>query len=124
MSGLTLSLIVDTIEFINNYAIIPLTIVTFAILVYFVVYIRSNDPDVIKSKLFLRFDEFKNAFTILAFAAFVLIFHVLLIYLHNFIDMSQMLNLMVLIPNMQQLLGLVLTILLLLFAVRIFRVIK
>ena len=124
MSGLTLSLIVDTIEFINNYVIIPLTIVTFAILVYFVIYIRNNDPDVIKSKLFLRFDEFKNAFTILAFAAFILIFHVLLIYLHNFIDMSQMLNLMVLIPNMQQLLGLVLTILLLLFAVRIFRVIK
>ncbi len=78
MSGSTFTLIVDTVEFINHYVIIPLTILTFLMLVYFVVYIRKNDPDVIKSKLFLRFDEFKNAFTILAIAAFVLIFHVLL----------------------------------------------
>ncbi len=124
MSGSTFALIVDTVEFINYYVIIPLTILTFLMLVYFVVYIRKNDPDIIKSKLFLRFDEFKNAFTILAIAAFVLIFHVLLIYLHNLIDMSSMLELLVLFSNIQQLLGLALAILLLIFAYRLFKVVK
>ncbi len=124
MSGSTFTLIVDTVEFINHYVIIPLTILTFLMLVYFVVYIRKNDPDIIKSKLFLRFDEFKNAFTILAIAAFVLIFHVLLIYLHNLIDMSSMLELLVLFSNIQQLLGLALAILLLIFAYILFKVVK
>ncbi|MCL7475360.1 MAG: hypothetical protein SCH39_12735 [Methanosarcinales archaeon] len=124
MSGPTFTLIVDTVEFINHYAIIPLTILTFSMLMYFVIYIRMNDPDIIKSKLFLRFDEFKNAFTILAFAAFVLIFHVLFIYLHNIIDMSSMLELLVILSKIQQLLGLILTILLLFFASRLFKVVK
>ncbi|MDF1531135.1 MAG: hypothetical protein P1P72_02260 [ANME-2 cluster archaeon] len=124
MSGPTFTLIVDTVKFINHYAIIPLTILTFSMLMYFVIYIRMNDPDIIKSKLFLRFDEFKNAFTILAFAAFVLIFHVLFIYLHNIIDMSSMLELLVIISKIQQLLGLILTILLLFFASRLFKVVK
>jgi hypothetical protein len=93
-------------------------------LVYFVVYIRKNDPDIIKSKVFLRFDEFKNAFTILAIAAFVLIFHVLLIYLRDLIDMSSMLELLYLFYNIQQSLGLLLAILLLIFAYRLFKVVK
>ncbi|MBW6517601.1 MAG: hypothetical protein K0A89_03765 [ANME-2 cluster archaeon] len=124
MSGPTFTLIVDTVEFINHYAIIPLTILTFSMLMYFVIYIRMNDPDIIKSKLFLRSDEFKNAFTILAFAAFVLIFHVLFIYLHNLIDMSSMLDLLVILSKIQQLLGLILTILLLFFASRLFKLVK
>ncbi|MCG7848119.1 MAG: hypothetical protein MIO93_02930 [ANME-2 cluster archaeon] len=124
MSGSTFTLIVDTVEFINHYVIIPLTILTFLMLVYFVVYIRKNDPDIIKSKVFLRFDEFKNAFTILAIAAFVLIFHVLLIYLRDLIDMSSMLELLYLFYNIQQSLGLLLAILLLIFAYRLFKVVK
>ena len=66
----------------------------------------------------------KSAFTILAIAAFVLIFHVLLIYLHNLIDMSSMLELLVLFSNIQQLLGLALAILLLISAYRLFKVVK
>ncbi|MDF1557039.1 MAG: hypothetical protein P1P80_02475 [ANME-2 cluster archaeon] len=124
MADITLMLFIDTVEFINNYIIIPLTVVTFAMLVYFVIFIRKNDPDIIKSKLFLRFDEFKSAFTILAVAAFVLIFHMLLIYIGNFFDMTTMVSLLLFMSNIQQILGLILTVLLLLFAYRMFRVVK
>lgn len=124
MPGPTFSLIVEMVEFINHYIIIPLTILSFAMLVYFVIFIRTNDPDIIKSKLFLRFDEFRNAFTILAVAAFVLIFHVLLIYLHYFIDITPMLEMLVILSKLQQLLGLVLTVLLLFFAFRLIKVVK
>ncbi|MCL7414681.1 MAG: hypothetical protein M8349_01290 [ANME-2 cluster archaeon] len=124
MADITLMLFIDTVEFINYYVIIPLTVVTFAMLVYFVIFIRKNDPDIIKSKLFLRFDEFRSAFTLLAVAAFVLIFHVLLIYIGNFFDMTTMVSMLLFMSNIQQILGLILTVLLLLFAYRMFRVVK
>ncbi|MCL7412252.1 MAG: hypothetical protein M8353_01360 [ANME-2 cluster archaeon] len=124
MYGPDFAMIIDIIEFINHYIIIPLTILTFAMLVYFVIFIRRNDPDIIKSNLFLRFDEFKSAFRILAVAAFVLIFHVLLIYLHYFIDMSLLLEWLNILSNLQQLLGLLLTFLLLFFAIKLMKVVK
>jgi len=124
MLGPTFTLIVDTVEFINHYVIIPLTILTFLILVYFVVYIRKTDPDIIKSKLFLRFNKFKNAFTILAIAAFVQIFLILSIYLRNLIDMSSMLEILFLFYNIQQLLEFALTILLLVFSYKLLKVVK
>lgn len=119
-----LNLIIDAVEFINQYILIPLTIITFVLLVYFVLYIRRNDPDLIKSKIFLNFEQFISAFTILAVAAFVLIFHVILIYQYKFFDLSSSLHLQIFISKFQQLLGLVLTILLLLFAYRIFKIVK
>lgn len=78
----------------------------------------------IKSKIFLNFEQFISAFTILAVAAFVLIFHVILIYQYKFFDLSSSLHLQIFISKFQQLLGLVLTILLLLFAYRIFKIVK
>lgn len=124
MLGSTFTLIVDTVELINHSVIIPLTILTFLILVYFVIYIRKNDPDIIKSKLFLRFDEFKNAFTILAFASFIQIFLILSTYLRDLIDMSSMLEILYLFHNTQPLLDLALTLLLLFFAYRLLKVVK
>ena len=116
------SFILDSVQFINQYIILPLTLVTFILLIYFVYFLGKSDPDLIKSKIFLRFEYFKQAFIILAIAAFALVFHVILIYLHDFITILGRQSLY--ISGIQQLLGLVLTILLLLFVYKLFKTVK
>lgn len=71
----------ESVNFINQYIILPLTLVTFVLLLYFVYYLGISDPDLIKSKIFLRFNEFRKAFIILAAVGFALVFHVFFIYL-------------------------------------------
>jgi hypothetical protein len=116
------SFILDSVQFINLYIILPLTLLTFILLLYFVYFLGKLDPDLIKSKIFLRFEYFKQAFIILAIAAFALVFHVILIYLRDFITISSRQSLFIF--GIQQLLGLILAILLLLFVYRLFKTIK
>lgn len=117
--------ILNTVEFINRYVIIPLTLVTFALLVYFAFYLGKSDPDVIKSKIFLRFEEFRKAFIVLAIAAFTLVFHVIFIYLPKFSEFVTLTDPQyAFLKSFQQLLGLVLAILLLLFAYAMFKAVK
>ena len=113
---------VNSVQFINLYIIFPLTLVTFILLLYFVYFLGKSDHDLIKSKIFLRFEYFKQAFIILAIAAFALVFHVILIYLHDFITISGRQSLF--ISGIQQLLGLILAILLILFVYKLFKTIK
>jgi predicted ferric reductase len=91
---------------------------------YFVYFLGISDPDLIKSKIFLRFDEFRKAFIILAVVGFALVFHVFFIYLPKYISMDLWRTIVPWVGSLQQLLGLVLTILLLLFVYKMFRTVK
>lgn len=127
MAGLTNLFILDTIiqsvEFINQYVILPLITLSFIMILYFIVFLRRNDQDVIKSKIFLKSDEFVKAFTVLAVIALALVFHVFLIYLHHFIVIETPKTLLF-ISRIQQLLGLVVTLLLVVFAGKIYKIVR
>ena len=68
------------LELINSYVIIPISIITFSILVYMVVYIYTKNSDTIRSKIFLNYSRFRTAFSLFALFAFILIVHVALVY--------------------------------------------
>lgn len=70
----------DLLEIINAYVILPISIITFFILVYIVVYLYTKNSDTIRSRIFLNYSRFKAAFSVFVLFAFVLIIHVALIY--------------------------------------------
>lgn len=70
----------NILELINTYVILPISIITFVILVYIVVYLYSKNPDTIRSKIFLNYSRLKTAFSLFALFAFILIIHVALVY--------------------------------------------
>lgn len=61
-------------------SVIPIVILTFVLLMYVVIYLFERDPDTIRSRIFLNYHVFKKAFMMLAIFAFVLIFHVSMIF--------------------------------------------
>ncbi len=67
-------------EITNEIVILPILIITLILLVYIIIYLNKKDTDLIKARIFLKYDEFKKAFLILLLFAFLLIFHVILIY--------------------------------------------
>ena len=71
----------NVLEIINEFVVLPITIITFLLLMYVVFYLNKRDPDVVRSRIFLKYAEFKNAFVLLAAFAFVLVLHVALIYI-------------------------------------------
>ncbi len=71
----------NVLEIINEVMILPITILTFLLLIYVVFYLSKRDPDVVRSRIFLKYTEFKNAFILLAAFGFVLVLHVALIYI-------------------------------------------
>ncbi len=74
----------NVLEVVNEWFVLPITIITFILLIYVVYYLGSRDADVVRSKIFLKYAEFKKAFILLAAFAFVLVMHVALIYLPHF----------------------------------------
>jgi hypothetical protein len=66
----------NVLEVINEIVVLPIAIITFFLLMYIVIYLWKKDPDVIRSRVFLKYREFKKAFLLLAGFAFVLILHV------------------------------------------------
>jgi hypothetical protein len=106
----------NVLEFINELLVIPIAIITMVLLMYIAVYLWKKDPDIIRSRIFLKYREFKKAFVLLALFAFVLVLHVLFIYIpHIFLFYSP------LITDMQRIFGLVLVLVMLNFAYVIFR---
>ena len=71
----------NVLEIINEFVVLPITIITFLLLMYVVFYLSKRDPDVVRSRIFLKYAEFKKAFILLAAFAFVLVLHVALIYI-------------------------------------------
>lgn len=111
------------LEFINTNLVLPITIITFVLLVYIARYLTHEDPNIIKAKIFLKYDKFKNAFVLLAVFGFALIFHVLLIYNpHIFYFILHCTSSF--IYQMQRVLGLALVLILMAFVSLIFKSIK
>lgn len=109
----------NVLEVINEVVLLPITIITFFLLMYIVVYLWKKDPDVIRSRIFLKYREFKKAFLLLAVFAFVLILHVSLIYIPHFFLFSSPL-----IEDVQRAFGLILVLIMITSAYFIFRSIR
>lgn len=107
----------NVLDAVNEIIVLPLSILSFFLLMYIVVYLWKKDPDVIRSRIFLKYGQFKKAFLLLAVFAFVLIFHVLLIYTRDHFPYEYY----PLIADVQRILGLVLVIIMVSFAYYIFR---
>ncbi len=74
----------NVLEVVDESVVLPIVIITFLLLIYIVFYLSTRDPDIIRSKIFLKYAEFKKAFILLAAFAFVLVIHVALIYIPHF----------------------------------------
>jgi hypothetical protein len=64
----------------DEFVVLPFTIIAFLALSYIVVYLQKKNADVVKSRIFLHYPEFKKAFFLFALFALILVFHVALIY--------------------------------------------
>lgn len=111
------------LEVINEIVILPILLITLILLIYIITYLTNKDPDVIKSRIFLKYDEFKKAFLILLLFAFLLIFHVILIYNPYFFYF--LLNYSISFAHqLQHFFGLALSITMVIFAYLIYRITK
>lgn len=109
----------NVLEVVNEIAVLPIAIITFILLIYIVTYLWKKDPDVIRSRIFLKYCEFKKAFLPLAAFAFVLILHVSLIYVPHLFSVYSPL-----IGDVQRAFGLILALIMLAFAYFIFKSVK
>ncbi len=109
----------NVLEATNEIIILPITIITFIILICISIYLRRKDPDVIRSRIFLKFGEIKKAFILLVAFALILILHVSLIYLPRFFSFYDPL-----FDDMQQIFGLVLILILSSFVLLIYKGVK
>ena len=110
----------NVLEVINEVLVLPIAIITFFLLIYIAAYLRKKDPDVIRSRIFLKYNEIQKAFLLLIAFAFILILHVSLIYLPHFFSWDHI----PLIDDYQRICGLILVIILIAFVYIIFRSIK
>jgi|SRR5659263_134837 len=107
----------NVLEVINELLVLPIAIITFVVLIYITIYLWKKDPDVIRSRIFLKYCGIKKAFILLAAFAFVLILHVSLIYMPHFFSS----NSSFLIEDLQRILGLLLILILMAFVYFIYR---
>lgn len=109
----------NVLEVANDDLVLPIVIITFLLLTYMVSYLGGKETDIIRSKIFLRYSQFKNAFLWLAAFAFVLILHVALIDVTQlfFIDRYT-------IVVLQKFFGLLLSIIMITFVYFLYRSIK
>jgi hypothetical protein len=110
----------NALEMIDEVVVIPLAIITFFLLIYIVVYLYKKDTDVIRSRIFLKYDEFKKAFLLLAVFAFILVLHVSLIFVPHFYSFEDS----PLIEDFQRFFGLILVLVMITFVYIIFRNIR
>ncbi len=110
----------NVLEVINEIMVLPIAIITFFLLIYIATYLWKKDPDVIRSRIFLKFGEIKKAFALLVAFAFVLVLHVLLIYMPYLFPLDDS----SLIYDVQRILGLVLILILISFTFFIYRGMK
>ena len=110
----------NVLEVVNEVLVLPIAIITFFLLIYIVLYLWKKDPDVIRSRIFLKYNEIKKAFILFLVFAFILIFHVSLIYIPHFVLLSSS----PFISDLQKIFGLLLILILIAFVYVIFRSIR
>lgn len=109
----------NVLEVTNEIVVLPIAVLTFFLLIYIVTYLWKKDPDIIRSKIFLHYREFKKAFLLLAVFALVLMLHVSLIYIPHFFSFYSPI-----ISDMQRFFGLILILIMISFVYFIFRIIR
>lgn len=109
----------NVLEVVNEVLVLPIAIITFFLLVYIIVYLWKKDPDVIRSRIFLKFNEIKKAFLLLLIFAFLLILHVSLIYVPHFFTFDSPI-----IDDLQRIFGLLLILILIVFVYVIFKSVR
>lgn len=103
------------IEEVIEFVAIPLVVVSFFLLMRVVHFVYLNDPDMMRSKIFINYDNFRHALLLLSVMAVLLVFHVTFIFLDSpFVIQFRV----------QQVLGLFLAVTLTLFAYRLFSVVR
>jgi len=108
---------------LDKIMMLPLAIMTFLILIYMGFYLRTKNPDIIRSRIFLKYHEIRKAILLLIAFAFVLILHMTLIFypdVSNYISNGSS----SFIYNLQRGLGLILIFILITFVILIYRNIK
>ena len=110
-------------EFINTNLVLPIVLITFFLLLYIEYNFIKKDPDVVKAKIFLRYNTLKKAFLLLAFFSFVLLLHVVFIY-HPHIFYFILECTPSFIYEVQRILGLLLVLILVYFVVLIYKIIR
>ena len=111
----------NVLEVINEIMVLPITIITFFLLIYIAVYLWKKDPDVIRSRIFLKYDEIKKAFILFVAFAFILILHVSLIYIPHFLSLGSSSSF---IYDLQKVFGLLLVLVLISFVYFIFKSVR
>lgn len=101
----------NVLEVINEILVLPIAVITFFLLMYILIFLWKKDPDVIRSRIFLKYREIKKAFILFAAFAFVLIFHVSFIYVPHLL----LLDYPPYIYDIQRIFGLILVLILLSF---------
>lgn len=109
----------NVLEVINEVLVLPIAIITFFLLIYIVIYLYKKDPDVIRSRIFLKYDEIKKAFILFAAFAFILILHVSLIYIPHIFSLDYSF-----IKDLQRIFGLILILIMITFVYIIFVTIR
>lgn len=113
----------NLLELINEVVVLPISVASFFLLVYIATYLWKKNPDIIRSRIFLNFRKFENAFLLLAVFAFVLVFHIVLIYEPHFFYF--ILNCSPLLAyDLQRFFGLLLSVIMMAFTFLIYRSIK
>ncbi|CAG0953228.1 MAG: hypothetical protein OIN90_00790 [Candidatus Methanoperedens sp.] len=109
----------NVLEVINEVLVLPIAIITFFLLIYIVIYLYKKDPDVIRSRIFLKYNEIKKAFILFVAFAFILILHVSLIYIPHVFSLDYSF-----IKDLQRIFGLVLILIMITFVYIIFGTIR
>lgn len=110
----------NVLELLNEIIIIPLSLISFFLLIQVVMFLKTKDPDVVRAKIFLKYRIFRKALVLSAFFAFVLVFHVFLIYFSRIFKNLYGLPML----DMQRFFGLILVFTLTTFVYFIYRSIK
>lgn len=115
---------IETIfEFINDNLVLPIVLITFLLLLYIEFQLVKKNPDVIKSRLFLRYNTLKKAFLLLALFSFILLLHVVLVSHPHVLDFMIQYS-PSFIYEFQRILGLFLVLILVSFVGLIYRIIR
>ncbi len=109
----------NVFEVVNEVVVLPIAIITFFLLICIVIYLRKKDPDILRSRIFLKYGEFKKAFLLLAVFAFLLIIHVSLIYIPHLLLYYNPLT-----ESIQEFFGLAMALTMIAFVGTIFRSLK
>jgi hypothetical protein len=110
----------NVLEVINEIVILPIVIITFFLLMYAIFHLSKMDPDVVRSRIFLKYEEIKKAFILLAAFAFVLVLHVALIYIEKLYSLENY----SIVSDVQRFFGLVLSIVMISFVYALIKSIK